>query len=278
MQSYNEFSTQHFAICWPQSHLTVSRHSVATVLCRAAPARNQSFLHIALLPRAAYIGHWKCTFQTARSDRIRVVVVVVMMRRRTTTTDGDDGPVMIYGDAGGDGDGLLSPAKLKSKQIQRSAESKFWMRWKYPWFEGIKHLALSQATLIRGSDWFHQICAFVGDHIVQAKAPQQQWGICKGLGHLMLCIFVHSIHPAHVDISMLSKCQMVRSKYRVQIRYITLPTSTQTTSSTNIAGSNMVKWHQTDQFDFGAQAPQRLSKALTSSQQPWLRPQLMRSA
>ena len=57
-----------------------------------------------------------------------VVEVVVMMRRRTTTTDGDDGPVMIYGDAGGDGDGLLSPAKLKSKQIQRSAESKFWMR------------------------------------------------------------------------------------------------------------------------------------------------------
>jgi len=85
------------------------------------------------------------------------------------------------------------------------------------------------------------LSAFVGDHIVQAKAPQQQWGICKGLGHLMLCIFVHSIHPAHVDISMLSKCQMVRSKYRVQIRYITLPTSTQTTSSTNIAGSNMVK-------------------------------------
>lgn len=41
-------------------------------------------------------------------------------------------------------------------------------------------------------------CAFVGDHIVQAKAAQQQWGICKGLGHLMLCIFVHSIHPAHV--------------------------------------------------------------------------------
>ena len=42
------------------------------------------------------------------------------------------------------------------------------------------------------------LSAFVGDHIVQAKAPQQQWGICKGLGHLMLCIFVHSIHPAHV--------------------------------------------------------------------------------
>ena len=63
----------------------------------------------------------KPTFQTARSDRIRVVVEVVMMRRRTT--DEDDGPVMIYGDAGGDGDGLLSPAKLKSKQIQRSAES-----------------------------------------------------------------------------------------------------------------------------------------------------------
>ena len=57
-----------------------------------------------------------------------VEVVVMMRRRRMTTTDEDDGPVMIYGDAGGDGDGLLSPAKLKSKQIQRSAESKFWMR------------------------------------------------------------------------------------------------------------------------------------------------------
>lgn len=151
------------------------------------------------------------------------------------------------------GSTVLSPAKLGSKQIHRSSgcventcnstESSTW------------HL-LGQCQL--GSDRFHQICAFVGDHIVQAKAPQQQWGICKGLGHLMLCIASTLL----ISLSMLSTCQMGHSKYRVQILYITLPTSTQTTSSTNIAGSTDTKLATSlISFDFGAQAPQSLSKA-----------------